>query len=49
MTVKPEMFIKSLEYMGRGMLGILVVMAILIVVTLVLAKLPAGKKDSEDK
>lgn len=35
---EPYNFIKNLSYMGKGMLGILIVMGLIIIVTLLLNK-----------
>ncbi len=40
----PENFVKNLNYMGQGMLGIFIVIGIIALVTVVLSKV-SGKKD----
>ena len=42
---KPMEFVKSLRYMGEGMLGILIVMLVLIGVTYGLNRFFGGKKN----
>ena len=44
---KPMEFVKSLRYMGEGMLGILIVMLILIGVTYGLNRFFSGKKKNK--
>ena len=39
-------FIKNLPYMGKGMLGILIVMGLIILVTLILNKVFSGKNEN---
>lgn len=39
MNINPMNFIYNLKYMGWGMLGILVVMAVIIIVTMLLNKM----------
>ena len=39
----PSDFIKNLPYMGKGMLGILIVMGIIILVTVLLNKIKTDK------
>ena len=41
---EPMNFIKNLSYMGKGMLGILIVMGAIILVTVVLNKIFSDKK-----
>lgn len=41
---QPEMFVKNLDKMGIGMLGIFIVIGVLIVSTLLLNKLTTRKK-----
>ena len=43
----PHRFIESLEYLGKGMLGIMVVMGVIILTTMILNKL-SSKKKKED-
>ncbi|MBQ4120984.1 MAG: hypothetical protein IJD35_03110 [Clostridia bacterium] len=45
MKFKPMEFVKSLRYMGEGMLGILIVMLILIGTTYGLNRFFGGKKN----
>lgn len=40
----PENFIKNLPYMGKGMLGIMAVIAVIIVITAILNKITGEKK-----
>lgn len=42
---EPMNFVKNLSYMGRGMLGILIVMAIVILMVTVLNKVFSSKKE----
>ena len=44
---QPYRFVESLEYLGKGMLGIMVVMGAIILVTMLLNKL-SSKKKKED-
>ena len=44
LTFEPINFIKNLEYMGVGMLGILIVMGVIILATMLLNKLTQKKK-----
>ncbi len=44
---EPNEFINSLQYMGKGMLGILIVMSAIILVTMLLNRLTSSKKESE--
>ena len=44
---EPMNFVSSLAYLAKGMLGILVVMGVIILVTMLLNKLSAKKKDDE--
>ena len=41
---EPMYFVKILSYMGKGMLGILIVMGAIILVTVVLNKIFSDKK-----
>ena len=41
-------FVENLEYLGKGMLGIMVVMGIIILTTILLNKLSSKKKNSDD-
>ncbi len=43
----PMKFIESCEWMGKGMLAIIIVMAVLILITALLNKIPT--KDENDK
>ena len=45
---EPMNFITSLEYLGKGMLGILVVMGVIILVTMLLNKLSSKKKKDDE-
>lgn len=45
MKFKPMEFVKSLRYMGEGMLGILIVMLVLIGTTVALNRFFGGKKN----
>ena len=45
MFFEPMNFVRNLSYMGLGMLGIFIVMAVIIIVTVALDKL-TSKKDS---
>ncbi len=42
-------FVSNLKYMGLGMLGIFIVMAIIIIVTIVLDKLTSKKSGENEK
>lgn len=42
-------FVKSLYYMGWGMLGILIVMGIIIIATLLLERITSQKEEKSDK
>ena len=44
----PMNFVYSLEYLGKGMLGILVVMGVIILVTMLLNKLSSKKKKDDE-
>ena len=46
----PMAFVDNLKYMGQGMLGIFVVIGIIIVFTMILAKVSSkiGKKNDEE-
>ncbi len=50
-SFNPMAFIDNLYYMGMGMLGIIIVMAVLIGITTLLNKVfsKISKKDKEDK
>ena len=43
MFFEPMNFVRNLSYMGLGMLGIFIVMAVIIIVTVVLDKLTSKK------
>lgn len=45
---EPMNFITSLEYLGKGMLGIMVVMGVIILVTMLLNKLSSKKKKDDE-
>ena len=47
MTFNPMNFVANLSYMGIGMLGIFIVIGAIIVVTAILNKVTAEKKDGE--
>lgn len=49
MNFDPMQFVYNLKYMGYGMLGIIIVMAAIIVVTVILNKATAPKSESDDK
>ncbi len=50
LDVNPMNFVENLVYMGKGMLGIIFVMGILIAITTILNKVASKpKKDKEDK
>ncbi len=42
---EPMNFVKNLAYMAKGMLGIMIVMAIVILVVVILNKTLSGKKE----
>ena len=42
---EPKNFITNLEYLAKGMIGILVVMGVIILVTALLNKISSKKKD----
>ena len=42
--IEPMNFVENLSYMGKGMLGILIVMGAIILVTVVLNKIFSDKK-----
>lgn len=44
---EPGAFVNSLQYMGKGMLGILIVMGAIILVTSLLNRLTSGKKKEQ--
>ena len=43
---EPMNFIKNLSYMGKGMLSIMIVMAIVILMVVILNKTLSGKNDN---
>ena len=43
----PMNFVSSLEYLAKGMLGIMVVMGVIILVTMLLNKISAKKKKED--
>jgi hypothetical protein len=45
MNFQPMNFIKSLGYMGQGMLSIFVVIGIIVLITMLLNKITSGKKE----
>ena len=45
---EPMNFVTSREYLGKGMLGILVVMGVIILVTMLLNKLSSKKKKDDE-
>lgn len=47
MTFNPLNFISSLSYMVSGMLGILAVIGILVLITVLLNRVSASKKDDQ--
>ena len=47
MNFEPMNFIKSLEYLAKGMIGILIVMGAIILVTALLNKI-SSKKEEEN-
>ncbi len=49
-SFNPMAFVENLKYMGQGMLGIFVVIGIIIVFTMILAKVSSkiGKKNDEE-
>ena len=49
MNFEPINFINNLYYMGMGMLGIFIVMAVIIIVTMVLDRATSKKNSSEDE
>ena len=46
---EPMNFVRMLEYLGKGMLGIMVVMGVIILSTVLLNKLTSKKKDEEQE
>ena len=46
---EPMNFVRMLEYLGKGMLGIMVVMAVIILSTMLLNKIASGKKKESDE
>jgi len=42
-------FVENLEYMGLGMLGIFIVIGLVVLVTVVLNKVTANKKDDNNQ
>ena len=49
MNFEPINFINNLYYMGMGMLGIFIVMAVIIIVTMVLDRATSKKNSGEDE
>ena len=47
MNFEPMNFVKSLEHLAKGMIGILVVMGAIILVTVLLNKLSTKKKKND--
>ncbi len=47
MEFNPMNFIETLPYLGKGMLGIFVVMGVIIVSTVILNRASSGKKEDE--
>ena len=45
MQFHPEVFVSLLRYMGVGMLSIFIVMGVIILTTVLLNRLTAGKKE----
>ncbi len=45
----PHAFIETLPYMGKGMLGIFIVIGIIIICATILNKLTGKKKPKDDK
>ena len=45
---EPMNFVTSLEYLAKGMIGIMVVMGVIILSTLLLNKLGSSKKKDEE-
>ena len=48
MNFDPINFVTNLRYMGLGMLGIFIVMGVIILVTMLLDRATANKKEGED-
>jgi hypothetical protein len=48
-TFDPLNFVENLRYMGFGMLGIFVVIGLIVISTVVLNRVTAGKKNTESK
>ena len=46
---RPEAFIENLKYMGAGMIGIFLVIGVIILTIVLLGKLTAPKKKSEEE
>ena len=46
---EPMNFVRMLEYLGKGMLGIMVVMGVIILSTVLLNKLTSKKKDGSEE
>ncbi|MBQ8309975.1 MAG: hypothetical protein IJX80_03065 [Clostridia bacterium] len=46
---EPMNFVRMLGYLGKGMLGILVVMGVIILSTMLLNKLASGKKKEDEQ
>ena len=49
MNINPMAFVENLEYMGLGMLGIFIVIGLVVLVTIVLNKVTANKKDDNNQ
>ncbi|MBE6883985.1 MAG: oxaloacetate decarboxylase [Ruminococcaceae bacterium] len=49
MNINPMAFVENLEYMGLGMLGIFIVIGLVVLVTVVLNKVTANKKDDNNQ
>ena len=47
MKIEPMNFVTSLEYLAKGMLGIMVVMGVIILVTMLLNKISTKKKKED--
>ncbi len=47
MKIVPMNFVTSLEYLAKGMLGIMVVMGVIILVTMLLNKISTKKKKED--
>lgn len=46
---EPMNFVRMLEFLGKGMLGIMVVMGVIILTTILLNKLTSEKKQDEEQ